>query len=45
LKRAAGTYGSGEDLYKILKEEGITMDQAVKEAIDDMPRLIWRYKI
>jgi hypothetical protein len=39
LKRAAGTYGSGEDLYKILKEEGITMDQAVKEAIDDMPRL------
>ena len=39
LKRAAGTYGSGEDLYKILKKEGITMDQAVKEAIDDMPRL------
>jgi len=39
LKRAAGTYGSGEDLYKILKEEGITMNQAVKEAIDDMPRL------
>ena len=39
LKRAAGTYGSGEDLYKILKSEGITMDQAVKEAIDDMPRL------
>ena len=39
LKRAAGTYGSGEDLYKILKKEGITMDQDVKEAIDDMPRL------
>jgi hypothetical protein len=39
LKRAAGTYGSGEDLYKILKDEGITIEQAVKEAIDDMPRL------
>jgi hypothetical protein len=26
-------------LYKILKSEGITMDKAVKEAIDDMPRL------
>lgn len=39
LKRATGAYGSGEDLYKILKDEGITMDQAVKEAIDDMPRI------
>ena len=39
LKRAVGTYGSGEDLYKILKDEGITIEQAVKEAIDDMPRL------
>ena len=39
LKRAAGTYGSGEDLYKLLKDEGITIEQAVKEAIDDMPRL------
>jgi hypothetical protein len=37
LEKARGTYGSGEDLYKILKSEGITMDQAVKEAIDDMP--------
>lgn len=39
LEKARGKYGSGEDLYKILKSEGITMDQAVKEAIDDMPRL------
>jgi hypothetical protein len=39
LEKARGKYGSGEDLYKILKKEGITMDQAVKEAIDDMPRL------
>jgi hypothetical protein len=38
-EKARGTYRSGEDLYKILKKEGITMDQAVKEAIDDMPRL------
>jgi hypothetical protein len=29
-----------EKIYiKFLKKEGITMDQAVKEAIDDMPRL------
>jgi hypothetical protein len=39
LEKARGKYGSGEDLYKILKSEGITMDKAVKEAIDDMPRL------
>jgi hypothetical protein len=39
FKETKGTYGSGEDLYKILKSEGITMDKAVKEAIDDMPRL------
>jgi hypothetical protein len=38
-EKTRGTYRSGEDLYKILKKEGITMDQAVKEAIDDMPRL------
>jgi hypothetical protein len=38
-EKTKGTYGSGEDLYKILKSEGITMDKAVKEAIDDMPRL------
>ena len=38
-EKARGTYRSGEDLYKILKKEGITMDQAVKEAIEDMPRL------
>jgi hypothetical protein len=39
LEKARGKYGSGEDLYKILKKEGITINQAVKEAIDDMPRL------
>jgi hypothetical protein len=38
-EKARGTYRSGEDLYKILKKEGITINQAVKEAIDDMPRL------
>jgi hypothetical protein len=39
LKKARGTYGSGEDLYKILKSEGITINQAVKEALADMARL------
>ena len=39
LEKARGKYGSGEDLYKILKKEGITINQAVKEALADMPRL------
>jgi hypothetical protein len=39
LEKARGKYGSGEDFYKILKKEGITINQAVKEALADMPRL------
>jgi hypothetical protein len=39
LEKARGKYGSGEDLYKIFKKEGITINQAVKEALADMPRL------
>jgi hypothetical protein len=39
LEKTRGKYGSGEDLYKIFKKEGITINQAVKEALADMPRL------
>jgi hypothetical protein len=39
LEKTRGKYGSGEDFYKILKKEGITINQAVKEALADMPRL------
>jgi hypothetical protein len=39
LEKTRGKYGSGEDFYKILKKEGITINQAVKEALADMSRL------